>query len=853
MLSEVRNRGFKIQSMELLNYLTMKNIFQSLIERKDRTRIEKLGTGVGNYVSLVVRFGYALSFLLGGRRHARFYLAVIHYGMWLRVWKGSRKALVKYLKACSVTLMQLAGGGPVSTSRDLGGVHGRSRGNLPRVIPVYHRAAIVRGDLRVIQFWLSLFGVYRIIECRGKVSYKTIVQPGAGYDFKLAYELGVMLQDLWTSDRVGQRVLRPIRLGEELRFRPRALLTSGANVPGGVGGFWALAWDALKIWKERETPFGGAVRSFAMLTGQLDLLGLIEIAATTAVHDFRNPKIVQALRWGNPSDPVTSAEKGFATLFGKVYKKVENSARRSTEWRAAPLCNFLTNLTLGRLHVIPEPAGKMRVVAMGTWWVQCMLYPLHQILYAKLGLIPNDGTWDQSGPLGPLCTKVKEILSTGGRPQVFSYDLSAATDRFPIWYQVEVLSFLTNRRFAETWRDLLILPRYYTRPVTVIPRGDALKYGSGQPMGLYSSWATFSICHHILVQQAARRAGYKGWYPWYALLGDDIVILGEDVAGAYKELCDRLQVKIGIAKSLISTNGTFEFAKRFYYKGENCSPVSIREFWVALNSLPAFSELVKRVKSSNPSLRLADVVRAYKMGYHSVAKLTQCMVKLGNTRLANLLTILMVPGGPFEQPLASIFSSTGTAVRPNDKLVDTPITERRVKSVSRTIGQSLASIGARAGRYLTSLSVYESKLMGFDPLGLLREVVKSRMAITLANSEHVGLLVNLGLYLSSGKLNSRGLVTLLGRIIPVWKFSSSDVASYPDPFSLDAAGGVLQRPLVAKFLKLRVKVLGLKWKNRPKAVSGVTRNKNKPVWSEVRGSRAKSRPGAPKIAFPQGS
>lgn len=791
----------------------MKTMFSELVGRKDRARIEKLGSGVRNYISLALRFGYSLAFWLGGRRHARFYLAVIHYGKWLRSFKGSNKTLIKYLKACTVTLMQFAGKGPIASVRDLGGVHRRSRGFIPALIPVYHRVAIKRGDIPTIRFWLSLLGIYRIIACRGKVSWKSITEPGVGYDFKLAYELQEMLgQDLGS---VGQKALRRIDLRTDLKFVPRALLTSGANVPGGVGGFWTLAWDALKIWNDRETPFGGAVRSFAMLTGQLDLLGLIELAGTLAQHDFRDPEKVQKMRMGDKHSRLTPVQKGFSTLFGKMYK-VTDDGGRETQWRIASFATFKKFLSLGRLHVIPEPAGKMRVVAMGTWWVQCMLYPLHRILYSKLGLIPNDGTWDQLKPLDNIINKVKEILSSGGKPQVYSYDLSAATDRFPIWFQMEVLTFLTNRRFAECWRDLLILPKYYTRPITVWPRGDALKYGSGQPMGLYSSWATFSFCHHILVQLAARRVGYKGWYPWYALLGDDIVILGQDVAVAYRVLCARLDVKIGLAKSLESENGSFEFAKRFYVKGVDCSPVSIREYWVSLSSLPAFAELIARIKRSKPDLRLADAIRGSKMGYHSVAKLTKCMVELGNTRLANLIAILTLPGAPFELPLYALFSPTSTAVRPNENLVDTPITERRVKSVARTLGQSLRDVSARALSYLSSITAYEANLMGFDPLGILRRVVNSRMRVTLTNRRYVDLLENFGRYLLDGKLNSRGLVTLLGRIIPIWKFSVGDVASYPDPFALDAAGGVLARPQSSKFLKLRVKLLGLPWKNRPK-------------------------------------
>jgi hypothetical protein len=35
------------------------------------------------------------------------------------------------------------------------------------------------------------------------------------------------------------------------------------------------------------------------------------------------------------------------------------------------------------------------------------------------------------------------------------------------------------------------------------PEGDRLFYQAGQPMGAYSSWPVFSLCHHLVVQIAA--------------------------------------------------------------------------------------------------------------------------------------------------------------------------------------------------------------------------------------------------------------------------------------------------------------------------------------------------------------
>nr|UJQ92567.1 MAG: putative RNA-dependent RNA polymerase [Mitoviridae sp.] len=792
------------------------NFFKEMVWSRDRARIDKLGTGVGNHLSLILRFGYFLSFVLGGRRHSRFFLAVAHFGLWLRRWRAGRFSLVRYLKSCQVTLMQLLSDGPVSDPRELGGVHGRSRGMIPRVIPVYHRVAIKRGDLSVIRFWLSLLGVYRIIEVRGKASFDTITSLGVGRTHKAAYNLGTFLNHIQNVSSVGKRLLKSRSLETEFRFSPRAILTSGANVLGGVGAFWAMAWDASILWDSRLEPIGQAFMDICILTKSVATVELLKHCAKLAhraddAMDVLNKRVT--LRKHTVLGRMVRSLKGFSTLFARRPDDVSDGFT----WKRAPFNNFKGNLALGRLHQIPEPAGKVRVVAMATWWVQVILYPLHRILYSLLSTIPQDGTYDQTGPIGPFVEEILKRMSVDRKCHVFSFDLKAATDRFPIWYQIEVLTRLCGRRFAEAWSALLVSIPYYTGGIGSSPRGSALKYGSGQPMGVYSSWAMFSLCHHLLVQQAAFATGYVGWYPWYVLLGDDIVILGEDVAGEYKKLCSDLGVTIGLAKSLVSSNGSFEFAKRFYYKGQDCSPTSVREFWVSLQALPSFSELIARLKGQNPELRLADVIRGAKYGYRSVGKLTQRIVSLGNSRLANLLAILMLPGAPFEQPLPTLLSRTSTAVKPDENLVDTPITERRVKSVARTIGDTLVATSARVTSYFSDLDRYEEHLKGRDPYGVLRYVLSSRIHAARSNQSLIDILGRFGRYLLDGKLNSRGLMSLLGKILPVWRVSKRDVASLPDPFSLDAAGGVLHRSVAVKFLKIRVKLLGLAWKGRPKA------------------------------------
>lgn len=67
----------------------------------------------------------------------------------------------------------------------------------------------------------------------------------------------------------------------------------------------------------------------------------------------------------------------------------------------------------------------------------------------------------------------------------------------------------------------------------------------------------FTLCHHLVVRIAARRALAQ---PHYVILGDDIVLRGGRLAEQYRILMALLGVDISEAKSHVSKD-TFEFAK----------------------------------------------------------------------------------------------------------------------------------------------------------------------------------------------------------------------------------------------------------------------------------------------------
>jgi hypothetical protein len=207
---------------------------------------------------------------------------------------------------------------------------------------------------------------------------------------------------------------------------------------------------------------------------------------------------------------------------------------------------------LGRLVKLFEARGKVRVVAITDWWTQVLLRPLHDACFTILKSIPQDGTFDQMQPIHRLMAYVRV---SGAK--VYSFDLSAATDRLPILCQVQILEAL-GVSWAKHWAHLLV-----GRPWYLGSRG--LFYAVGQPMGALSSWAMLALCHHILVQIAARRAGYTEWFVHYALLGDDVVIADSGVAGCYHTLMSDLGVQINSSKSFELSSGLLEFAKRWVH------------------------------------------------------------------------------------------------------------------------------------------------------------------------------------------------------------------------------------------------------------------------------------------------
>jgi len=268
----------------------------------------------------------------------------------------------------------------------------------------------------------------------------------------------------------------------------------------------------------------------------------------------------------------------------------------------------------GKLSIKVEAAGKHRVFAMVDYWTQCALRPLHRYLGSILKRIPQDGTFDQVKPVASLLKRIPNDQ------KIYSFDLTAATDRLPLILQELLMGSLFNTAFGKAWADLLVCRPFFcsVRERSSDPR--FVQYEVGQPMGAYSSWVILALTHHALVQFCWYSSGERSWFLDYAILGDDVVIANDVVAKRYQEVCKTIGLGIGIPKSLIASGKTCEFAKRFFFHGEDVSGLPHNLWHASSHSASVALALVQRATSVQRQT-FANVALALGSGYKAASTL----------------------------------------------------------------------------------------------------------------------------------------------------------------------------------------------------------------------------------------
>lgn len=217
--------------------------------------------------------------------------------------------------------------------------------------------------------------------------------------------------------------------------------------------------------------------------------------------------------------------------------------------------------TAGRIGFIQEPGLKLRTVANPFPVFQLCLSRLGTSLYGLLADLEEDSTFDQDKSVREVQNEIEQ-----GR-KLMSIDLSSATDRFPLRFTLAVL-----RQLGCVENDLWLFETL-SRMEWQLPDGDRIKWQTGQPLGVYPSFAAFSLSHHVLARMALPE--------FYRILGDDIIIDYEAGLRIRKFYSD-LSLVISEDKSLVSDRlGEFGgrlITRDFIYTQPKWREISDRSF-----------------------------------------------------------------------------------------------------------------------------------------------------------------------------------------------------------------------------------------------------------------------------------
>lgn len=524
--------------MKNIKFISLRNLFRD-------NRISEPMVSLNNSLELLAlssQLGWRITLTIFGRQgKVTFRLRQIHnfFNYLLRMnSKHGGKYVVNYLKFGQLATQKAIAGNKLKSLREVEPSYSFPRlssSGLPRYIPLSDRRAILSGSISVIRFWLTLYSVYRIINIPGQIKLGTITDPFVGNKDTLRKVSGEL-----KALALNSKKMFDLRI---LCSNPGLLLLETASPTSGVS--WSgIFTDPFKLYKNN---LGESMELYMKELRYWKLLDIWE-----GIMSFKN-------------------------VVPDTYKPTLNTDKHSNN--------------VGQLSRKQEAAGKVRVFAMVDIWTQSIMSPLHKMLSAFLGSLPNDGTADQVASWKRAAQK--SMVSNCS----FGYDLSAATDRLPVSLQQDILSAIgMGDDIARLWRKLLTHRDYYLAHTKEEQKstgkpGIFLRYSVGQPMGALSSFNMLAVTHHYIVQLAYLRSlpTYKKygiylfkdnfeWYSNYEITGDDLVLFDPLVAQQYLAIMSDIGVPINESKSVVAKIPVVEYLKITTLRTINISALSWKMF-----------------------------------------------------------------------------------------------------------------------------------------------------------------------------------------------------------------------------------------------------------------------------------
>lgn len=236
------------------------------------------------------------------------------------------------------------------------------------------------------------------------------------------------------------------------------------------------------------------------------------------------------------------------------------------------------DITPGKQHsklvLLSDKAGKTRVVAIADWWSNTALSGIHKSFLQALRKLDTDVTFRQD--------QIPNLIKGLGT-HLYTSDMTAFTDVFPRELE-KTLVDAAWPGLGDLWEEV-ISNRVFEH------QNGGVKYATGNPMGLLSSWPVSSLTHHALKQWCASKLGIKKYK--YLILGDDSLDTDPAVYNLYCETLTKLGLSISRAKSTQSESACAEFAKRLFVNGTEVTGLPV-DLIIDLKSKPEqFLELVR--------------------------------------------------------------------------------------------------------------------------------------------------------------------------------------------------------------------------------------------------------------------
>ena len=202
---------------------------------------------------------------------------------------------------------------------------------------------------------------------------------------------------------------------------------------------------------------------------------------------------------------------------------------------------------IAKINWIHEPGLKERVVADYVKVLEFLTYQFGEKLYNIIRDVPWDATYHEDRGYEQISSYLKQDKQT----KCFCFDLSKATDRFPLSTQhsvVKGLSKVIGNAFAE---ESQIFFESCKLPAE-LPNGELTHWEVGQPMGAYPSFALFSLTHGMVLMEYLESRGIK-YDNQFVVHGDDLVIMDDELAEYYQHYINVAGAEINMFKTIKST------------------------------------------------------------------------------------------------------------------------------------------------------------------------------------------------------------------------------------------------------------------------------------------------------------